>query len=107
MTSTQAKTAVTEGTDFLLCVVPVTGGTSDLTLDTVRKSIKFVVGIGSRVAPLCDDLDDLEKKRETVTANAPQGVRLEVQSGVARILVAASVWQNDGFSLAELADRLK
>lgn len=107
MTPAQAETAVIEGDGFLLCVVPVVGETADLELDDVRGNMRFVQNIGPRVAPLCSNLDDLDALRNDIMADAPQGVQLEVVPGTARFRVASSVWQNDGFPLAELSNRLK
>ena len=106
MTATQARTAESEGDRFLLCVVPIPSGTSEPELN-IEDTMMFVEDMGSRVASLCDDLANLQQLREDVTADESQGVRLEVEAGTARIRVAASVWQDCGFPLAELSDRLK
>ena len=104
MTDTQAKKAVEQGDRFLLCVVPVGDATPDL--DTVRDNMRFVENIGKRVGQLCDDLNDLEKLRDKITDDESSGVQLEVLSGTARIRVRSSVWENDGFPLEDLAERL-
>ena len=106
MTDTQAKTAKREGDRFLLCVVPVQNVASELELN-IEDSMRFVVDIGSRVAPLCDNLSVLQNMRENVTSDDFHGVRLEVEAGTVRIRVSGSVWQDDGFPLAELSNRLK
>ena len=106
MTDTQARTAESEGDRLLLCVVPVPNGDSELDLN-IEDSMRFVADMGSRVAPLCDNLSDLQTMRENVTSDDSQGVRLEVGTGTVRIRVSGSVWQDDGFPLAELANRLK
>ena len=107
MTDTQARTAVREGNRFLLCVVPVEGATADQDLDDVRDNMRFVASIGPRVDKLCDDLDQLKDLREDITADGSSDIQLEVDSGVARVRVASSVWQDDGFPLADLPTRLK
>ena len=107
MTDTQAKTAVDSGTGFLLCVVPVEGESGDLELDAIRNGMRFVENIGPRVTRLCDDLDGLESLRDDITSGETEGVRLEVISGGARVRVASSVWEQDGFPLDELPDRLE
>lgn len=106
MTATQAKTAESEGDRFLLCVVPVPNGSSELNLN-IEDSMRFVADMSSRVAPLCDSLSDLQRMQEDVTSDDSQGVRLEVEAGTIRIRVSGSVWQYDGFPLAELSNKLK
>ena len=108
MTATQARTARTEGNRFLLCVVPVSGETSDLELDTIQDNMKFVADMGPRVASLCDNLEHFGKLRDVITADESQGVQLEVEAGAARVRVTDSVWRgDDSFPLAELANRLE
>ena len=106
LSSTQAKTAVKATRDqknkkerFLLCVVPVGPGNIDPELDTVRANMRFIKNIGPRVAQMCNGLDKLEKLRGKIIADESSGVQLEVVSGTARIRVANSVWENDGFPL--------
>ena len=106
MTATQARTAESEGDRFLLCVVPIPSGISELELN-IEDTMVFVADMGPRVAPLCHNLANLRQLREDVISDESQGVRLEVEAGVARIRVAASVWRDCGFPLAELSDRLK
>lgn len=106
MTDIQAKTAVKEGDRFLLCVVPVEAGNTELELDVVRDALRFVQDIGPRIDSLCEDLEALEDLRSGITTNGSSGIRLEVESGKARIRVADSVWEKDGFRLKDLAERL-
>ena len=106
MTDIQAKTAVEEGDGFLLCVVPVESGNPELESDAVQDTIRFVQGIGPRIDSLCEDLEALEDLRDDITTNGSSGIRLEVESGKARIRVADSVWEKDGFQLKDLAERL-
>ena len=106
MTSKQAETASKRGNSFLLCVVPVEYGDFEPELDTVRDNMRFVENIGDRVRPLCNDLNDLEWWRSDITTKDSSGVQLEVKAGTARICVASSVWENDGFPLKDLAKRL-
>lgn len=107
MSAIQAKTAVSEEDGFLLCVVPVEGAVTDLVLEDVQGNIQFVQDIGPRVAPLCENLDDLIDFRKDITSDGSQGVQLEVEAGAARVSVANSVWECEGFPLAELSSRLK
>ena len=107
MSVIQAKTAREQKDGFLLCVVPVQGETDELELEDIQATIRFVQNIGSRVGALCDDIDELDDVRDRITTGAPSDVRLEVVSGTARVRVSNSVWQNDGFPIAELPDRLR
>ena len=108
MTDTQAKTAVKEGDKFLLCVVPIDGEQSDPELEDVRASMRFVSDIGARLGKLCQDLDDFKEYRDEITADdTTRGVQLVVESGAARVRVASSVWENEGFPLDDLRGRLK
>lgn len=107
MTSTQARNAVKHGGGFLLCVVPIESGNSDPELDEIKKQMRFIKNIGPCISPLCNNLDTFEDLREDITSTESSGVQLEVVSGTARIRVANSVWENDGFPLENLADHLK
>ena len=107
MSSTQAKTAVEKRGRFLLCVVPVGPGNTEPDLDIVRANMRFIKNMGGRVDQICNNLDALENFRSGITKNASSGVQLVVESGTARISVASSVWENDGFQLENLAGYLK
>ena len=107
MTDTQARTAVKKKDKFLLCVVPLDSGQTEPELADVRKSMRFVQNIGARLVDLCGDLDDFVEFRKDITAGESDGVQLEVESGAARVRVANSVWQDEGFPLGELRDNLK
>ena len=106
MTSTQARRSVEEGTGFLLCVVPVNPGSSLPDLHDVQTNMRFVANVGPKVAGLCKALDNLENLRDSITIENSSGIQLEVVSGIARVRVANSIWQNSGFPLDELAQRL-
>ncbi len=106
MTDIQAKTAVEEGDRFLLCVVPVEAGNTELESDAIQDTIRFVQGIGSRVNSLCEDLEVLENLRDDIKAGESSGIQLEIGSETARFCVSNSVWENDGFRLEDLAERL-
>ena len=107
MTEIQAKTAVDEEASFLLCVVPLESGDTTASLDDVKASMRFIKNIGPRVAPLCDDLDGFKELRDDITSDELSGVQLEVESGAVRVRVDSSVWQDDGFPLADLTNRLE
>ena len=107
MTSTQAKTAVKEKDNFLLCVVPLDPGDTKAELDAVRTKMRFVSNIGSRLTTLCNNLEALEELQDEITAGDSCGVQLKVVSGTAQIQVASSIWENDGFPLENLVEQLK
>ena len=95
MTPAQAKTAIKRGDQFLLCVVPVDVESADIDVDRVRVAMRFVAGIGQDLGAVCDDLDDVEKKRQAATENeSAQGVRLEILRGKARICVEEALWRD-------------
>ena len=102
MTATQARTAVHEGEHFLLCVVPVDSDDAS----KLSANMRFVSGLGERLANLCDDLGLFEGIRDEITAEVEAGVQLEISPGPARVRVANTVWENDGFPLEELTARL-
>lgn len=107
MSDIQAKTSVEQGERFLLCVVPVEPGDPDPGPDIVQANMKFIENIGPRVDQLCNNLDGLKELRDEITADESSGVKLEVVSGAARIRVASSVWEGEGFRLEDLAEHLK
>ena len=107
MSSRQAETAVEEVGRFLLCIVPIVEDTEP-DLDTVKKDMRFINNIGSHIAPLCQDFADLEEWRAEVTANRSfEGFRLVYEAGTRGIRVSKSVWESDGFPLADLAENLQ
>ena len=106
MTVTQARTAMAKGEGFLLCIVPVEPETTEPKLDEVRASMRFVQNIGSRFVKLCRNLDAIENLRDEAIAKSDTDVRLEIESGTARIRVANSLWRT-GFLIADLSQQLK
>ena len=106
MTEKQAKTAKKEGDRFLFCVVPIESDNVSPTSEDVSTNMRFVRNIGSLVAPLCDNLDEFEGFRDNITAKKSSGVQLEVDSGAPKVRVEASVWEDEGFCLEDLRDRL-
>ena len=107
ITATQAKTAFEKGEGFLLCVVPVTGETAELELNDVRDNMRFVQNIGPRLAKICENLDTIDEFREDAMAESSNEVQLLIEAGTARVRVASSVWENEGFPLSQLVNRLK
>ena len=106
MTEKQAKTAKKEGDRFLFCVVPIGSDNVSPTSEDVRTNMRFVKNIGSLVAPLCDNLDKFEGFRDDIIAKKSSGVQLEVDSGATKVRVEASVWEDEGFRLEDLLDKL-
>ena len=105
MTLTQAEEARREGDRYLLCVVPLEG--SEPEKDTVREKMRFIQNIGDDVAKLVRDFDDFKSRRDNITEGKNQGVQLSISPGTERILVKKSVWEERGFPLDELAQKLK
>ena len=99
MTSTQAQTAVDKKEKFLLCVVPL--GQEKVTPETVKENMWFIQNIGNIIAPLWAGLKSLRKKPADID------IILDVNEDKAGIRVNKSVWEDEGFPLAELAKNLK
>ena len=106
MTAKQAVTAVNRGNGFLLCVVSLVHGGTDLQIDDIRANMRFVQNIGPRVEPLCQELDALNHRRDHATTPSDSDIQLEIEAGTARIRVDKAVWQ-DGVSICDLAAKLK
>ena len=70
-----------------------------------RVNMRFV-NIGSRLEALCDNLGEFENRRHKITADEGAGVQLEIATAPARVRIASSVWENDGFGLEDLTERL-
>ena len=105
MTSVQARTSVEHNFDYLLCVVPISPGSEDPDGEAVRQRMRFVDGIGTRLAGICTDLDKFESFRDSVTVEDASGLRLELDSGSPRIRIGSTVWEA-GFGLENLYSRL-
>ena len=105
MTSVQARTSVEHDSDYLLCVVPISSGPEDPDTEAVRRRMRFVDGIGARLAGICANLDNFESLRNRVTVEDTAGVRLELDSGSPRIRIGSTVWEA-GFGLENLFSRL-
>ncbi len=107
MTSVQARTSVEHASRYLLCVVPISDGLEDPDSEAVRQRMRFVDGIGARLADICADLDEFENIRDRVTVGDAGGLRLELDSGSPRIRIGSTVWEGEaGFSLEDLLSRL-
>ena len=76
MTSVQARASVEHDSDYLLCVVPISPGPEDPNIEAVRLRMRFVDGIGARLAGICADLDRFETIRDRVTVDDATGLRL-------------------------------
>ena len=106
MTERQAKTAEKEGNSFLLCVVHLGAGNFDPTPEQVRGEMSFVRNIGPLGGPLCNNLDEFKGHRDSITSGGVSGVQLEVEAGTARVRVAASLWEHEGFPIDDLVHKL-
>ena len=106
MTHTQALTAVERRDGFLICVVPIDGAKPDPELDDVRASMRFVSDIGARLGEPMRKLGQFQRMAGNIAAANSDGVQLEVESGAARVRVANSVWENEGFPLDDLRGKL-
>lgn len=102
MSAKQAETAVAMSDGFLLCVVPVGSDDADLEGDEIHADMRFVRNLGTRLRPLCQELEALNELRDQVVTSSHGDVQLQVQAGSAGILVDDSVWQ-DGVRLARLS----
>ena len=105
MSPLQAKKAVDEKENFLLCVVPIPEST-EIDIEIVRENMWFIANIGDEITLLDENLDFLEEVRVYVTADTTSDIRLEVKKGEAGILVKKSVWKKNGFRLGELIEHL-
>ena len=105
MTSRQAQESVEHDSNYLLCVVPIGTGPEDPEIEAVRRSMRFVDDIGSRLTSICGDMDNFERFREGVTVEDTTGLRLELDSGSPRIRIECTVWEA-GFGLERLFSRL-
>ena len=105
MTAKQARTAVDMADRFLLSVVPVVRNPSSIEKDHVLDNMRFVQGMGPRLRPLCEGLDELEELRDDAMAESDEDVRLEIDAGRARLRIDESVWQS-GIGLESLISHL-
>lgn len=107
MTEKQANTAKDKGNKFLLCVVPLENDKSNLTVEEVSAKMKFVQNIGPLVAPLCNKLNGFRKHQKVIATDDGSAIQLKVDTGTARVQVAAPVWEEKGFQLSDLLVRLQ
>ena len=107
VSSTQTETAIEEKEKFLLCVVPIEPENIDPDLETVKRDMRFIKNIGGRVERLDNDLKGLEELRNEINDDASPGVELVIDLGKPGICVKKSVWENEGFTLENLAENLK
>lgn len=105
MSAAQAEEAVEYGKQYLLCIVPL--GQEDAIPENVREKMRFIENIGNRVEPLCADLDRLKEVRDDITADTPSDLELIVEEGKPRVLVKKPIWDEVGFPLTDLLERLK
>ena len=101
MSSEQARKAMKEKDNFLLCVVPIPEG-SETNIKIVRENMRFIAKIGDRVAQLCGNTDWLEDVPEDITDDTTSDVRLIVDG----VIIKKSVWEKNGFRLEGLVEHL-
>ena len=111
MSSKQAQTAVEKKGEFLLCIVPIGSENTEPDLETVRGNMCFIKNIheklGSRVATLCESIEEQEEVLANTPDDTSSGVDLDFEAGKAGVRVANSVWEDEGFQLENLAEKLK
>ena len=111
MSSKQAQTAVEKRGEFLLCIVPIGSENTEPDLETVRGNMCFIKNIheklGSRVATLCESIEEQEKVLANTPDDTSSGVNLDFEAGKAGIRVANSLWEDEGFQLENLVEKLK
>jgi Holliday junction resolvase len=111
MSSKQAQTAVEKKGEFLLCIVPIGSENTEPDLETVRGNMRFIKNIheklGSRVATLCESIEEQEEVLANTPDDTSSGVDLDFKAGKAGIRVAKFVWEDEGFQLENLAEQLK
>lgn len=111
MSSKQAQTAVEKREEFLLCIVPIGSENTEPDLETVRGNMRFIKNIheklGSRVATLCESIEEQEEVLANTPDDTSSGVDLDFKAGKAGIRVAKFVWEDEGFQLENLAEQLK
>ncbi len=81
------------------------GPDEEPTIETVRKCMGFVDGIGGQLKDICEQLDNFENLRNTVSIKHTAGLRLELGSGSPRICVDSTIW-DVGFGLEDLFSHL-
>ncbi len=110
MSSKQTQNALDKGENFLLCVVPISEN-GPLNPEVVKSNMRFIKNIreklGDRVAQLCESIEDQEIVHTELPDDTSSGVDLDFEAGKAEIHVKNSVWENEGFPLAKLAEHLK
>ena len=111
MSSKQAQTAVKKRGEFLLCIVPIGSENTEPDLETVKGNMRFIKNIhqklGSRVATLCESIEEQEEVLSNTPDDTSSGVDLDFEAGKAGIRVANFVWEDEGFQLENLAEQLK
>jgi|GEM_PF-1285652 len=91
MTPAQAEEAVNHGSNYILCVVRLTGG--DINRDLIIKEARFVPNIGSRL----EDSLEASKQVESIEQNATSiggDIELSIQGTVIRFQINEHVWSH-------------
>lgn len=91
MTSTQAKKAVDNATQFCLCVVPLTD--TEVTEDIIRTSARFVTNIGELLKPKVSDASSLQDLRNEAVAVVGE-IEIDISETQIKYRINQTVWQN-------------
>ena len=107
MSSSQAKKAVEEKENFLLCVVPIPES-PETDIDTVEDNMLFIANIGEYLAHLYENIKQFEKAQAKIKnpTHISSDVELVVGEGKPSVLVKKSVWEKDGFRHTKLLKHL-
>ena len=107
MSSSQAKKAVEEKENFLLCVVPIPAK-PEADIDTVEDNMLFIANIGEYLTHLYENIKQFEKAQAKIKnpTHTSSDVELVVGEGKPSVLVKKSVWEKDGFRHAKLLKHL-
>ncbi|MDA2939026.1 DUF3883 domain-containing protein [Acidobacteria bacterium AH-259-A15] len=98
MTPKQVETATKEHQRFLLCVVPLRGGS--VTKDEVEQSCRFVSDIGEKLKPLWKEFGSLQSAQEAAQTKLG-GIELELTESKPRFRINRDIWSG-GKQIADL-----
>jgi len=89
MIVTQASTAVGESDRFALCVVQL--DSPDVSAELVREQCRFVIDIGTRIAPIWDEYDRFQETKGDLRTTIGD-VGLDIAGSEVRFRVSAGAW---------------
>ncbi|SRR5258708_26264128 len=99
MSNLQGEEASNDEARYWLCVVPLDSGedVEELTPERVNELARFVSGIGSRLAPARDDI------QEAVESADESGLDLEHIDDI-RYGIRSAIWETDAMPLKGFVD---